>query len=229
MTRTLVTLSVAIAALTPLTVEAAPIFIDFATGTGNTPAAPTNFNRVVDATSVTNLIDIDGDATAVDITVNNVPSGSNSGRTPAANTDAAIFGSALVNHIASNTVAIQVTFSDLIPGLAYDFVGSASRGNLATDGSQRAIGTYTFTGAGTPTSVDFEPVNNNSQVFRADDVFANASGEIALTVTRHANNNYNFVFLNALSIEAVAVPEPASMSLLALGGVALLGRRKRAC
>ncbi len=112
----------------------------------------------------------------------------------------------------------------LIAGLdangIYDFTFFADRGNGGGDRSAE----YSVGGG----SASLDVFENSSNVARVLGAQANASGELTLTIAPSAtnNNSLGFFYLGAMEI-ATAVPEPASMLLMVLGGMGTLMVRRR--
>jgi len=126
---------------------------------------------------------------------------------------------ATIDGIFSNreTGVATIFFSGLEADTLYKFSTYSDRASL-----WRKALISTTTGAGGPT--DLITVKDTVQEFS---ITSDASGEIAFTFARKAiegDTSGNGV-LNALTI--TAVPEPSSLTLLGLGGLALILRRKK--
>jgi poly(3-hydroxybutyrate) depolymerase len=111
-----------------------------------------------------------------------------------------------------------LTFSGLTPGGIYNLMVFASIAD--TDGGRNYIGNYS---AGS-TSAILDAANNLNGSVTLSGVAADSTGNLVLSVTPTSGSQYAIV--NAISLTA-AVPEPATLSLLAIGGALVLGSRRR--
>lgn len=242
-TRTLLRLAVPALglALTTSAASGAMVYIDFGSAQGtadNFTGIPAD---VSNSTTVMNIIDSDGTPTNIDLTVSRVSGDASNGPRLEAggHNDGVLSGDALAygfdiaaqDSLYGRTIGgnvrptITVTLSDLDPEQIYNFVGFAARGAINPPVDDRS-GNYSFVGANSG-SADLNASNNESDVFIVNGIVPDANNQIILTISPSAsNNNPNGLFyINALRIEAV--PEPGSLTLLGLGGLACFGRRRR--
>ena len=70
-------------------------------------------------------------------------------------------------------------------------------------------------------------VCQNTSVDAFAQILPDANGEIVVTFASAADSDSDYGYMNAMTIETVAVPEPATMGLLSLGGLAVLRRRRK--
>ncbi len=117
-----------------------------------------------------------------------------------------------------------IEFTGFDPSKSYTFTFVSSR--YRTD-SQDLSTLFTVTGEGT-SSVTVN-ANNNANTVSITAVKPDALGAFTLDIGKGATNTFNYYYLNALKIEAVAIPEPsAAAALLGLGALGMcVLRRKR--
>lgn len=130
-----------------------------------------------------------------------------------------LFGETTANSFwgAPSGNSLNFKFSGLDPSLKYElvFYGGHAGGSDVTR----------FTLSGVTTTIgDLRTGGNLGNVLTLTDILPSLAGEITVGVT--AAPGSDSFFLNAVQIDEVAVPEPASMGLLAIGGMAMLRRRR---
>ncbi len=108
----------------------------------------------------------------------------------------------------------------LNPGMTYEFTFFASRGNVSDNREAQ----YDVIGLNSGTDL-LDSANNVSEVAFVGGIMPNASGEITINVSPGPNNNNSLGFYYIGAIKMDVVPEPASLALLLIGGVAVLRRR----
>lgn len=108
----------------------------------------------------------------------------------------------------------------LNPALTYDFTFFASRTGV-TDNREAQ---YDVVGLNSATTY-LDSANNESNVAVISGIMPTASGEIGIDVSKGPNNTNGTGFFYIGAIKMDYVPEPASLALLLLGGVAVLRRR----
>ncbi len=199
-----------------------------ATGQGFLAAGTTNTTQFTSTETVSNLVTTTGTATGVNIAMGGSyysghfnASGVTSGGPYIGNATS----SSIVGDVNDTPV---ITISGLNPSLTYNFTVYASRGLSLSD---VRTADYAFVGATSGTGV-LDAANNTSNTALVSGIAPNASGVITLTITPDATNTNatspgKLFYLGDLQIQAV--PEPASVGLVACGGLVLLGvvmRRK---
>jgi hypothetical protein len=138
--------------------------------------------------------------------------------------NSATFGAGIVQ-------AVRLTLSNLNPLETYNLDFFASRTGVGDNRETE----YHITGGAAgpaPTSVFLNVANNTGTIVGATGFVPDANGQIVIDIDAGPNNTNPttfFYYLGALEINTVAapVPEPGSLGLLALGGLGLLGRRRR--
>lgn len=117
---------------------------------------------------------------------------------------------------------ILVTLSNLDPGSLYQFTFFSSRVAVSDNRETR----FTVTGA-TVDITDLDASSNYSNIAQTGFIAPDANNQIVVSVTAGPGNNSvdgeydtRWFHFNGMHIEVVPVPEPASLSALALGGIA---------
>ena len=116
------------------------------------------------------------------------------------------------------TVGVRLTGLD--PGLTYDFTIGTSR--LGASDNREAQ--YDITGLNSGTAY-LDPVGNSSEVVTILGISPTPTGEITIDACPGPNNNNSLGFYYLGAIKMDVVPEPTTLSLLLLGGLAVLRRR----
>jgi hypothetical protein len=217
--------------------RAAIINVDF-----GDPAQQTNttgWNNIVSnaagGSSLANTVDSTGASTGVSMTLSDPfwPGSNQNGPTVPTGTAATVFPAQATRDNLFGSVAAFGGFTEptggyLISGLdpsgntTYKFTFFGSRTGV-TDNRETA---YMLDG-GNSTTVYLNTSNNLSEVAIATGMVPDAGGNIALTVGPGPNNNNasGFYYIGAMQIVSTTVPEPTSLSALAL--TAGLVRRRR--
>lgn len=215
----------------------APVYIDFGAGDGNgngdlglrTTGAPVpntwnsvGFNAGSSSDTVA-LLDKDGNATGATVTITDGFNWYNAAGSPAGTSgDAAEFwqggnDSLYIQVGGDDSAAFELTGLDA--GVIYTLTYFASRDPAGDNRS----GQLRATGASVVTSAELDAANNATEVVSFD-VAADLTGKISVELLRGPSSTSDFTYLNALKVEAI--PEPASLALLGLGGLCLIARRR---
>lgn len=117
-----------------------------------------------------------------------------------------------------------IKFTGLDPAKSYTFSFVSTR--KATDSLDRST---QFTTIGSDSNSVTVNAYNNATTVSIASIKSDALGVITLNIGKGATNTANYYYLNALQIEAVAIPEPSTFAaLLGFGCLGLcLVRRKR--
>lgn len=120
---------------------------------------------------------------------------------------------------------ITLTLNGLSQSQTYDLFFFASR----TNSSDNRETLYSVTGS-TTASTTLNVANNTGTVASVLGISPDANNQIVINLSKGPNNNneYGFYYLGVLEIVGSPIPEPASLSLLGLGGLAMLRRRRGA-
>ncbi len=131
------------------------------------------------------------------------------------------------------------TLTGLNPSLLYDLAFYGDRSNSSRDGFERftlggadsatnssSVDTHCVVVSPTVTDLQTRPNAAEGNVVRWTDIDPGADGIITINVDPEFHgNNSNIAYLMAMRLEEV--PEPATMSLLVLGGLGVMLRRRR--
>src|SRR5690606_20770781 len=120
----------------------------------------------------------------------------------------------------------QLTLSGLTPGAVLDFTFLAWRDRSSLSNGNTRQSMITATGANSDTvTIDATdpPTGTGDYVGGLTGIIADGNGEVLIEVEAPSEDG-NFTYLNAMTINVV--PEPGSLALLGLGGLAMLGRRR---
>lgn len=215
-----------------LAVQAQTLFFDF-----GDPAQQTagNYNNILISNGSTlNAIDSLGANTGISLASSGFNPGSNLNGTTAPTGAASIFdpqatrdnffGHALGVFNQPNLLPLGVlTLTGLNPLATYDFTFFASRTGV-TDNRETK---YEVVGLNSGFGL-LDAANNTANVAAVSGISPDALGNLTVNVTMGPNNNNGtgFFYLGAMEIVVNPVPEPSSLALAALGGLALaFGRR----
>lgn len=214
-------------------VEANTLMFDF--GEATTPTG-SNYNNVTQSQlPIFNALDTTGAGTGIGLTTVGFNPGSNQSGTSTPGGAAAIFDPlATRDNLFGHTVNFNqpaplplatLTLSGLDPsGLtAYDFTFFASRMGV-TDNREAQ---YAISGLNALTGY-LDSAGNTDNVAVVAGIIPDAAGQVTIDVSPGPNNNNSsgFYYLGAMQIETVAVPEPASLALIALAVPFALVRRR---
>ncbi|MFC5050455.1 PEP-CTERM sorting domain-containing protein [Rubritalea spongiae] len=199
------------------------IGFDFGTDAGSA----TNFN--IDAApgnqTFTDVINTSGTVlTGVDFTFSNTPANSGDGGDSNISSDySSVFPNAAQNDafFESNAGQWTLTFSGLDDSLSYDLtIGSYWAGGTAAQKENRNTG-WEVDGVQLGTVAD----SLSDSYVNFTNLSTDGSGN--LVISTYDLNANTISTLSALTLTAVAVPEPSSTALLGLGGLALILRRRK--
>lgn len=216
----------ALAAFAPLAASAQVIFMDF----GNQATATPGWNNVLDQYTDANpvaLTDFETNTVSAftyqvtagfsGFSTNTIPA---TGDFPTTATGDFLHG----NSTAATPKSSVIEFTGFDVTKTYTFTFFSARN--ATSGGTDITTLFTLLGDGTSTT----SVNSyhNTSTVSISAVRPDADGNFQLTVSKGDTNNYNYYFINALKIEAVAIPEPsAAAALLGLGALGMCVLRRR--
>lgn len=234
-------LSTLVALAVPLSsASAATLLFDFG---DPAPAAQSsgNVNNIVSnatgGSSLVNAVDTLGNATGIAVTLTdpfwpgsnqngtNAPGGAAAAIFPATATRDNLFGSTVpFSGFTEPTGGYKITGLDPSGNTLYAFTFFGSRTGV-TDNRETY---YALVGNSLSPSIAFlDTANNVNNVATISGMIPNASGEIDLEVGPGPNNTNasRFYYIGAMQIVSSTVPEPTSLSLIALGTIALRRRR----
>jgi hypothetical protein len=235
-------LSAAVGIATTFSVRANMLFFDFGDSTLMTSG---NWNNLVHTNAtltpgppIANAIDSLGNFTGISLSANGFNTGDNTAGTTTPGGAAAIFAStATQDSLFGHTVVFN--------GQGPLPLATLSLGGL--DGSGNTLYSFTFFASRTGVSDDRETqyqvvgstsgyslldaANNTSNVAIVSGIVPNPDGSLLVNISPGPNNNNSsgFFYLGAMEITISEVPEPSSLALAALGGLAAVvwGRRLR--
>lgn len=203
--------------------QAAVIFIDY----GQTATTTTSPTWNVSVGSIVNLVDVTGAATGIEAATAGFGGSSAVGGISTGFTGDALaaFGGTFSTaqqdylYVSGSTATGTVTFNNLSANNTYTFTvfGSRSGGGVRTTD-------YLIAGA-TSASGWLETEQNSGNVVVFSNIAPNAGNSIVLSTKVRSGNTSGFGYLNAVKIESTPIPEPVSLALIGLSGLALLRRR----
>jgi hypothetical protein len=194
-----------------------------------------NYNNVTqNQLPIFNALDTTGAGTGIGLTTSGFNPGSNTngtqtpGGTAGATFDAAATRDNLFGHTVNFNQPAPLPLATLsLSGLdgsgltTYDFVFFGSRLGV-TDNRETQ---YVVTGANNATGY-LDTSGNTDNVAVVSGIIPNALGQVSIAVSPGPNNNNSsgFYYLGAMQI--IAVPEPAGLALMGLGGLFVAARRR---
>lgn len=202
-----------------------------------TTASPGYVNDIVyNAQNVPNVIDTTGAATGVSLTITSATGWNSNGpnrngplvpTAPASDyfdgetTRDAMFGHTVTFNGLAPRPLVEYTIAGLDPALTYDFTFYASRGAV-TDNREAQ---YDVVGDNAGVAL-LDAGNNVGNIAQVLGISPTAAGVVIMTIQPGPNNNNSsgFYYLGGLDINAV--PEPASLCLMGLGGLLITARRR---
>ena len=207
----------------------ASVFFDFGDDPYHTPG---NYNNLDwHQNPIANCVDETGALTGIGLTVHDAfyTTSANNNGTQSPTGDAAMFDAQATRDslygctqdwYGQTQPTVGVTLTGLNPAFTYDFKLFASR----MGASDNREAQYDVIGLNTGTDY-LDPVNNDSAVVIVSGISPTPAGEIMVEAQPGPNNNnsYGFYYWGAMKVDIV--PEPATLTLLLLGGAALLRRR----
>jgi PEP-CTERM motif len=201
-------------------------------------------NSVANGLSVMNLVTANDTATTVGVKITSSTWLSNgTAQGGLLNPDPSLLGIFAIPTVTEDYFFIQTSgttgtlqINGLDPGLTYNLSMFGTRTTSATDTRNsiysvtdvNGLHTVTLQTSGPGAGTAANPYGNNATIPTLNNLVPNASGDINFTLAIGANSGSNYAYLGALEI--TAVPEPTTMALAGLGGLAMLlvVRRRRA-
>jgi len=204
---------------------AAPILFDFGDADPPLPGWNIVFAEFVTGDTITDAVDANGAPTSVDLALSGTRGLNAAGTTassvyPSFATSDNAFGS-IGLHGGYATPNMSVVLSDLDVNLQYRFVFFASRAGVSDNREAQ----YTVTGADSDV-VYLDAANNIDTTVTTAAITPSASGEISVDITAGPNNSNSLQYYYLGVMEVNAVPEPVTLALLCLGGLAAVRRRR---
>jgi len=229
-TRNSILLSTAALFLAGSSAMAATVLIDFGAPTQTTTG---NWNNASGApgdnpAAISNMIDSTGASSGIGFAYSETSSGGSgfagTGANYAGSYPTSVNGlptSALQDGLFMNDSAhsVTLTFSGLDSDLTYSFLAYGARGN---NGSSA---TYTVTGGNSGAGTISNVFNNSTETVNITGITPNGSDEITFLWTTNSTGSGSA--LNLIQITTTAIPEPSSLALTGLAGLALMLRRRR--